>query len=253
MSKKILHLFLLFFFLSGLRAYGNNTGFYASGSILCWEESSYILSQTATPKPETTEKDPSLKENVAQDILKKMRMVNNGLNDYSSNLTVNARVKYSLFNLPVNLDGTYYFKSPDKYKLKINKAPGFLSKYPQVFGWNLPDTKEYTASLTEENDMSNDCYLLKFVPVKKMGDLEKIEMWVNKNSYLFPKQVYYYRNEGRITLDVSYRKTGSFMLFDKVNAQFEFPGMNLSANAEAFYGEYKINEGIPDSIFDEKK
>lgn len=182
-----------------------------------------------------------------------MKNANKGLADYSVPLTMKLKVKYSLLEIPINLEGMYYFKEPDKHKLKVNKAPSYLSKYPQIFGWSLPDPGDFTSKVRECPDGNKECMLVKLVPIMGKGDLLKVEMWVNKTTFLSPRQVYYYRDGGKITLELTYRAVSSFHLFDQVQSSLEFPRMSLNAHADALYGDYSINKGLDDSIFAEEK
>jgi len=181
-----------------------------------------------------------------------MKNANKGLADYSVPLTMKVKVKYSLLEIPINLEGMYYYKEPDKHKLKVNKAPSYLSKYPQIFGWSLPDPRDFTSVIKECPDGNRECMLVKLIPIMGKGDLLKVEMWVNRTSFLSPRQVYYYRDGGKITLELTYRTIDSFHLFDQVQSSLEFPKMSLNARADALYGDYSINKGLDDSIFTEK-
>lgn len=207
-----------------------------------------------SPGPTTTPGEPvsqpNEERNEFEKILSKMKAVNEELKDYSASFNMKMKVKYSFLELPINLEGNYYFKSPDKHKIKVNRAPNFLAQYPQVFGWSLPHPKDFTGKVKGEE---NGCKILKLVPIMGMGDLLKIEIWVDKNTYRYPRQVYYYRDGGKIAIDISYKNVGGYYLFDRLNGTFEFPKNNIKASGEAIYKSYKINQGIPDSFFEKKE
>lgn len=179
-----------------------------------------------------------------------MKQVNKGLTDYSADLTMQMKAKYSVLEIPLNLTGSYFYKEPGKHRIKVNNAPNFLAQYPQVFGWSLPDTSEFTGKVRGED---GNCRVLKLIPVMGMGDLLKIEIWVDKSTYLYSKQIYYYRDGGKIAVDITYRQVGDYHLFDKVKGSFEFPKNNITASGEAQYQNYSVNKGIPDSVFEEDK
>ncbi len=195
----------------------------------------------------------SVRQSVAKQIFQKMRDANSGLNDYVCPLTVAAKAKYSFLEVPFNLEGHYYFKSPDKYRVKFEKAPEFLSKYPQIFGWSLPEPSEYTIKIFEGTDEYSRCFMLRLIPVIGRGDLQKIEMWINKDNWLFPRQLYSYRDGGFIDVKCTYRKTNDFNLFDTMHMELNFPKSNIKASADALYGEYIINQGVSDQIFEQGK
>jgi hypothetical protein len=186
-------------------------------------------------------------------ILEKMKMVNRGLRDYSSTVRITGMARYSLLDIPLFAEGIYYFKEPDKNKLKLSRGPHYLAQYPQALGWNLPSPDEWTGKVRESQENGKDYIILKLIPINGIGDLLKIEMWVDRSTYLFSKQIYYYRNNGKLILDSSYRVVDGFSLFNKLTGHIEFPGKNIKGDAEAEYGDYRINQGIDDSLFQEDK
>ena len=178
-----------------------------------------------------------------------MGEVNPELKDYSSDISVN--IKFSVSS--INLEGKYYYKKPDKYKLEIKKAPYVLKKYPQIFGWCLPDPLKYhnTVKMNQDSE-GKDCYVVDMVPIEPQGDLTKQQLWINAQDYTFPKQVYEY-NYGTITVDAKYRKDAKFILFDSISAFFDIKVPligKLKATAIASYKNYKTNIGLKDTFFE---
>jgi len=209
-------------------------------------------SQQASPVPsQAPDKDEAQSELEA--ILQKMKMVNNGLKDYSSDVKVTGMGRYSILDIPLYVEGVYYYKEPDKHRLKVNRGPHYLSQYPQAFGWSLPNPQDWTCKVKEASENGKTYLILKLVPVMGMGDLLKVEMWVDKSSYLFGKQVYFYRDGGKMSLDSSYRTVNGYSLFNKLVGHIEFPKKNIKADAEVEYGDYRINQGIDDSVFQDPK
>jgi hypothetical protein len=186
-------------------------------------------------------------------VLEKMKMVNRGLKDYSSTVKITGMARYSLLDIPIFAEGVYYFKEPDKNRLKLSRGPHYLAQYPQALGWNLPSPDEWTCKIRDAQENGKELIILKLIPIQGMGDLLKIEMWVDKSSYLFSRQIYFYRDNGKLTLDSSYRVVDGFYLFNKLAGHIEFPKKNIKGDAEAEYGDYRINQGIDDSLFQEDK
>jgi len=185
-------------------------------------------------------------------IMERMKNLNPDLRDYQVKLKISLKAQYSILKIRPEFEGTYYFKQPDKHKLIVNKLPNLLRKYPQVFGWHLPKIENFNTVVTEGSFEGTHVYILEMTPKFGMGDLLKIELWVDKQKYTFPKQVYIYKDDGRIELLVNYRKEGKWTLFDKMDATFKFPKIKLNAESHAIYGEYKVNQGLSDAFFDEK-
>jgi len=187
-----------------------------------------------------------------EELFKRMGEVNPGLKDYSSDIKV--KLKFSVSS--INMQGKYYYKKPDKYKLEIKKAPYVLKKYPQMFGWCLPDPTRHNCIVKLDKDAEGkECYVVDLIPIQGRGDLTKQEIWINTQNYTFPKQVYEY-HYGTITVEAKYRKEGKFILFDTIEAYFDIKVPlfgNLKATALADYQNYKTNIGLPDSFFKTSK
>lgn len=123
-----------------------------------------------------------------EEVFKKAQNINPTLKDYTAKLKIRVSVKLGI-SIPMRMRADYYYKAPDKVKIKIKQAPSFLNKYPQVFSSNLPDLKDFNCSLDNSQQVNNeDCYLLVLVPKQPMGDLLRHELFVNKKNFTIPKQ-----------------------------------------------------------------
>lgn len=188
----------------------------------------------------------------AEKLWDQITRINPGLNDYSVDLKIGLKVKYNFLNPRLDIDGTYYFKKPDKHRLKLNRASYLLDKYPKIFGWSLPSLKEFNSTVTSDKIGARDYYLVTLTPKTIAGDVEKEQFWIDKKDYTFPRHIYQYKSGGLITLSITYRKEKNFQVYDNMNATFSFPKENLNAEANASYGAYKFNQGLSDSFFDAK-
>ncbi len=195
----------------------------------------------------------SLRRAQAFKIVEKMKNVNKGLKDYTCPINATVKTKYSFLAIPFNLEGDYYFKEPDHYKVEFKKAPDFLSKYPSAFGWSLPDPNKYTMKIFDGDGDFTDCFILRMIPIEGRGDLQKIDMYINKTTWLFPRQIYTYQNGGEVDIRCSYRDVKGFKLFGSMEVEANFPKMGIKATGNASYGYYKINTDLPDEIFIDKK
>lgn len=195
------------------------------------------------------ESGSSIRQSLAARIFDRMRACNDGLEDYTCPIKATAKVRYAFVSVPFNIEGDYFFKQPDKYAVKFTKAPDFLSKYPQAFGWCIPDASKYSIRYFDGEGEFADCFMLRMVPIEGRGDLQKIDMWINRATWMFPRQVYTYKNGGEIDIRCFYRQMESFSLFDRMDITLAFPSMGIKGSGEAVYGEYKINSGLDDGIF----
>ena len=185
----------------------------------------------------------------AEKLWENIMKINPGLKDYSVDLYIKVSAKYQIFSPKLNLDGTYYFKKPDKHKLKLRRASYFLNKYPKIFGWSLPALKEFNSKVESVTMGGKDYFKVTLTPKTIAGDVAKEEIWIDKENYTFPRHIYYYKGGGLITLNIDYRKVKEFLVFNRMQATFKFPKEKLEASADARYGVYKMNIGLSDDFF----
>ncbi|MCE1246905.1 MAG: hypothetical protein LWY06_09690 [Firmicutes bacterium] len=207
----------------------------------------FLISIMGIAPAQAADKAPTAKE-----LWDKITKINPTLKDYTVPLRVSLQAKYQFLNPRMNLTGTYYFKKPDKHKIKLDRASSLLDKYPKIFGWNMPKLEDFNSTVSLEKLNGRDCYLVTLTPKTIAGDVERERIWIDKENLTYPKHIYEYKKGGSISLEVQYRKDGDFMVYDKMNASFSFPAEKLSATAQAGYGKYVFNSGLSDSFFQEK-
>lgn len=179
-----------------------------------------------------------------------MKKINPGLNDYSSQIAITIDAKWGFVSYTPTMQGNYYFKKPDKHKLELTKAPSYLKKYPQVFGWSLPDPDQFKNRIVKEETVAGQsCWVIEMVPKQQSGDLVRQLLSVGKKDFMIYRQQYFYRNAGAITVDMQYDKVGKYQLFKSMKSTFSFPSVKISAGVEATYSNYKVNTGLKDSFF----
>jgi len=185
----------------------------------------------------------------AREIFDRMKAVNPTLKDFSAEITV--ELKGTALILPIHLDlaGKYYYKKPDKHKLELKRCPRFLSKYPQIFGWHLPDLEKHKALVKDVILNDTPCWKITLLPIEGRGDIIMEEIWVNKSNYTFPRNLTTYKRDAFLDVNVKYRKEEENFLFDEMKAQFHFPVVKVNATATADYKNYKINIGLSDEFF----
>lgn len=190
------------------------------------------------------------------ELYQKIKAINSGLKDCQAKLNLQFHdVKfYILPNLRFSMSGDYYYKYPDKYKVKLQKTPSFVKKYPHIFNWNFPDPKDFNCKVAGSDTISNiKCYLIEMIPKQPMGDLLKHQIWINKDNLTMIRQIYIYDFDGKIQLDQTYKKINEFWVFDVLKAHCSFPKIKLDASVETKYDQYKFNQNLPDSFFKEEK
>lgn len=227
-----------------------------SGSPSPGASSSGSPSPSASPSPGPSPSTSSQAEEERKRLLAiydKSENLNPKLKDYTAGLDIAVSVKLALLRLPLSLHGTYFYKAPDKHKLELQNAPPLLSKYPQIFGMRPVKPQEHTMSrLPDEELNGRKVFVLRF-DKKDNADYRGATLWIDQEDYTTPRRLYTYKDNGKIEVELKWRKDGGYTIPDEVSANFDFPKHGAAATATAKYGSYSFNNGLDDKIFDDKK
>ncbi len=213
--------------------------------------------------------------NKSDEILNKVKENFNKVNDYTVN--VNIKVDVNFLKVPESKAKIFY-KAPDKIKLK---SDGFalLPKEGLNFSPNSFLGGDYTSILDrEENVKGNDCYLVKVIPLGDKSDLILTNLWIDKNQYKIRKIESTTKSNGTFSINLNYNDSLKYPLPSSMVFSFNVAKMDLprgitgdmseeqnpekdkqnkskttSGKVYVSYSDYKVNKGIPDSIFDEEK
>lgn len=190
---------------------------------------------------------PAFAVESAEKIFEKARAVNPGLQDYSADVQIQMNAMLGFIPYHPLLSGRYYHKRPDKHKLDLQNAPSYLRKYPNVFGFNLPDLNRYRAIRVQETTLNNvPVYKVMLAPKARKNDITAIDVYVNRDDYTVPKYDTFY-TKGHLYVNIDFKKEDGFFVYDHMNAEFEFP--SITATASASYTNYMFNQNLADALF----
>ena len=114
-----------------------------------------------------------------EQIFNKTKNLNPEMKDCQAKLAIKINAK-TFITIRLNLDGDFYYKAKDKFKINLKRTPAYLQKHPQIFSWQLPNTKEYNTSVDAKEDINGaECYVLTLKPKQEMGDLLLNKIWIN--------------------------------------------------------------------------
>lgn len=190
---------------------------------------------------------PAFAAESAEKIFEKARLVNPGLQDYSADVQIQMNATLGFIPYRPNLNGRYYHKRPDKHKLDLQNAPSYLKKYPNVFGFNLPDLARYNAIRVQETSLNGTpVYKVMLVPKTRTNDITAIDVYVNRSDYSVPKYDTFY-TKGHLFVNIDFKKQDGYLVYDRMLAEFEFPSVTATANAT--YANYRFNQNLADALF----
>ena len=184
----------------------------------------------------------------AEQIFARARALNPTLKDYTCSIAIQLKARLGFVPYNPALSGMYYYKKPDRHKLELKKAPSYLKKYPQVFGFNLPDLKRYRAVRVQSTQLNKmPVYKIILVPRSPGNDITSVEVYVHRQLYIVPKYDTFYK-QGHLLVDIDFAREKSFWVYRSMKADFEFP--SVRATAAARYSGYRFNQKLPDSLFE---
>ena len=204
----------------------------------------------------------SVRGQSAADIVKKSYAQFQKLTSYSSDISF-------IFDIPTvnikNLSGKVYYKSPDKYRVKVDGIAFVPNENPmKIYGY-LGDKTKYNALLNSTETVNGQkCHVINIIP---NGEADFIlgKLWISQTNYC-PYKVELTTRRGTVKMENFFKTMISNGLPDKVIfylENFKAPkGKGLGPKKEAkeektgtitmLYTNYKINTPIADSLFPKK-
>lgn len=169
-----------------------------------------------------------------------------------------------------------FFKQPDKVKIK-SQGFALLPKEGLNFTPHSLFQKAYT-SFYERDEMMEGikCAVVKVIPLGEVSEVILSTIWIDKQKFVIKKVESTTKMNGTFTIDFDYaldmnQPLPSQMLFSFDVSKMNMPGQIETENQDdpdhskrkktkltkgtvkVIYKNYKINAGVDDSIFEEKK
>ena len=191
----------------------------------------------------------------SQNILKNLRSLYSGIKDYKVTLTINVKGQ----NISINKMLMHiYFKRPDKIKVValggIGMLPAGLPLDDQIADMLKNSISIYMGS---EKINGIDCHKIRLIPNIKRHKTTDTILWIDKKKNVIvrssaDKPTNMITNWTYTTID------GKFYMPKQINVETtnKFARDNdkpQKVTMKAMFTSYKINKGIKDSIFVEKK
>ncbi len=201
-------------------------------------------------------------------ILEQVKKKFNAIKDYEVDVKIKIDVEF--LKVPDN-DATLYYKAPDKVTMKTGDKFALMPKEGLNFNpANLLNGK-YTSVLEGDAKINGKPhYIAKVIPMGGDGNVVLSTLWIDKSSYFISRVETTTKNSGTFQLDMVYPANSKYplpssMTFSFEVGKFNFPkgfggnkkeknpaSTNTPGKVYITYKNYKINKGIPDSIFKKK-
>ena len=207
-------------------------------------------------------------------ILKKVLDEFNKVQDYEVN--VNIKVDVNFLKMP-DTEAKIYFKQPDKVHFE-SETFALLPREGFDFSPSALLKKKYTAFYVRQDSIENvKVSVLKVIPLGETDDVILSTLWIDQSKNVIRKIETTTKTNGTFGIELKYDHTNvnyplpSKMIFsfnvDKMNIPMGFSGdmspeskekkkdnkSTTTGKVYVSYSNYKVNIGIPDKIFENKK
>jgi hypothetical protein len=163
-------------------------------------------------------------------LYRRMVALNAALRTYKATIHLDIELKTFPFLSP-SLDGTAYYKKPDKEAVVFDTVPALASQFKKVYPRIDPPSEwpaNYDASI--------------------LGDADGATKVDDANATI-ASYTWTYKDGGSVSFDQSYKSVGGNFLVDKQTGHVDLP--SYKADVTSQFSNYQINIGVADSVFEE--
>ncbi len=207
-------------------------------------------------------------------ILKKIVDSFNRVRDYEVN--INIKVDVEFLKVP-NTEAKIYFKQPNKIHFE-SETFALLPREGFDFSPSTLLREKYTAFYVRQDTIDNfKTAVVKVIPLGETDDVILSTLWIDQSQNVIKKIETTTKTRGTFSIELKYEQTNfdyplpSMMIFsfniDKMNIPHGFNGdlgpekkvkkkddkPTTTGKVFVSYSNYKVNNGIPDTVFENKK
>lgn len=202
-----------------------------------------LVALGAAPAPSGTPQN-------AADVLARSVAGREELHSYQVPVNIKGNVRVSILSVPIAMDGTEYFRAPDKEAMHLNNVPSAAKSFSNTVNeMGTPQTWEATYDIVLQGTAAHrnhTAYILVGTP-KHQSNVKTVTMWVNAKTYAMEAVSFAYVNGSSLNLEMSHHGLSPYHLPTSIALTAHFPG--YSGQATIAYGPYQINVAVPDSVF----
>lgn len=204
----------------------------------------------------------------ADKILEKVKANFDLIQDYT--VDVIGKVDFPDAVIP-EVQARIYFKKPDKFKVE-SESFLILPKQAIRFGPEILFIKDFTGILSGEVEIENvKHFIVKVIPTNP-DDEEVVTLWINSSNYTIRRISAVSSRAGKIEASLNYQLVdGKYWLPERMRMNFEIKNLRLMrqrkfnkdlkivddspkvGSISLIYSNFKVNKGIDDKVFEEKK
>ena len=179
-------------------------------------------------------------------LLQRMTQVNSGLQSYTASMHVDVALHTFPFLSPA-LDGTFYYKAPDKDAIVFDTVPVLAKAFQKVYPkFDPPSRWPSLYTITVVGSDANTT-TLRLVP-KKHGRVAHLDVRVDNATATGASYAWTYEDGGDVTFDQQYMRVEGNYLVKSQTGKVNLP--SYKADVTSTFSNYKLNVPISDKVFE---
>jgi outer membrane lipoprotein-sorting protein len=186
---------------------------------------------------------------VAQ-ILARIQGRNPTLHSFQAPIHIVGHVRLLFVPVVKELDGTWYFKRPDRSDVVLNNPPSYLKGIKSFIGdildpaaWELDSNIAYNGIATVGGRNLLTLRLTKKIYSDQIADTIA---YVDPATYEVVREDFHYRDGSTNTMTLTYRNEDGYSVPSMLHGEVHH---RMQAVLDATLGEYRMNVAVNDSVF----
>jgi hypothetical protein len=187
----------------------------------------------------------------ARTVIRRMLRLNPSLKSYQARVHVDLRMLNFPFLAP-QLDGTTYYKRPDRYEVVFDHVPAYAHGFEKIFddvGDPLRWEREQHVALLGERVLNGRNVLVLSMTKKIYSTiLARTIAYIDPANYELVEMEWDYRDGGKIVMRQWYGTQGQYIVVVQQHVDINIP--HVHAVGDSQYVAYKTNVPLTNSVFE---
>ncbi len=186
----------------------------------------------------------------AHAVIERMLARNPSLTSYTARVHVDLRMLNFPFLAPT-LDGTTYYKRPDRFVVVFDRVPSYAKGFSKLFndigdpaGWERDQNVTLVGTQMLEG---RPMLVLRMTKKIHSTILDHVLAYVDPSNYELVRMEWYYTSGGKIVMRQWYRTEGAFTVLSQQHVEIDIP--HVHAVGDSVYKTYQTNVAVDDKVF----